>query len=81
MVKDNLEKHNRRVQIRLDSFERRLTHQLKGGQTPSIAKVKAELDEVRKMIDEINDGPVIPTLIILEIQPEVKIPKYLGSFG
>lgn len=39
---------------------------------PDITKVKAEVDELRKMVDDLNDITLFPVPIIMEIEPEVE---------
>lgn len=72
-VKDKFGKQNRRVQIRLDSLEKRHTRQLICGPTPSITEVKAEVAELRKIIVEMNERSFIPISVITEVDPGVEV--------
>lgn len=47
------------IQGRLDAFELRITRQLSSGQMPDITEIKSEVAEIKKIVVEIYDIPII----------------------
>lgn len=56
----------------MDAFHKRLIHQLGSGQTPDVLELKAEVDEIWKLVDELYDRPFILAPIITEIKLEIE---------
>lgn len=55
---------------RFDGFYRRITQQLEGIQSPNIIGVQAELVELRKLVYEIHDRPILLMPIVEETYKE-----------
>lgn len=72
-VGTKLEVQDRQVYRRLDEFDKRMTRQLGSEQILTIAKVKTEVVEIKKMVSDLYDRPFILALVVLEVELEIHI--------
>lgn len=72
-VDTQLEKQDRRVQLQLDLFKMKMTQQLGSVQTPDITKVRAKVVEIKRMVMELYDRPIIPKLVVTTVMPDIHI--------
>lgn len=70
-----LEKQVRRVQGRLDTFESRISRQLRSGQTSEVADIKFELAEIKKIVSKLYEIPVVVEPIVQIVIPTVYVPN------
>lgn len=72
-VETKLENQDRWLQVRLDAFEQQITHQLGSSQTLDVAKVKADVAKIKKIVDELFDSLFIPAPVVLEVEPDIQV--------
>lgn len=74
-VDSRLDDQNTKIQRRLDGFELRITCTLEGIKDSNLARVKAEIAELQKLVNELHERPVFPMSVIMMIysEEEVKI--------
>lgn len=58
-VKKRISDEIRKMYMRFDGFEQWITQQLEGIYSPNLAKVQAKLAELRKLVDELHDRPIL----------------------
>lgn len=61
------------VQQRLDVFELRMTRQLSSSQTLNIIEVKLEVADIKRIVVELHDRPIIPELEVMNFMLEVHV--------
>lgn len=66
----------RRVQRRLDAFELSISQQLSGGHMLDIIGIKSEGIEIKRMVHELHDRPVIPEPMSETIVPTIHVLKF-----
>lgn len=74
-INSQLKLEDRRVQIRLDVFDSRMTRQLRNKYRPDVTEIKTEIAENKKMVHELYDRLIFLELVVGTMMPTVYVPN------